>query len=59
VKPYRAFRAEQTTIGKRIDDATVEDAGAAAVADAQPMSCNAYMVPIAKTMIKRAICAFT
>ena len=59
VKPYRAFKAEQKIVGKTIDDAAAEEAGAAAVADAQPMSCNAYMVPIAKTMIKRAICACT
>jgi xanthine dehydrogenase YagS FAD-binding subunit len=59
VKPYRAFKAEQAIVGKKVDEGVAEKAGAAAVADARPMSCNAYMVPIAKTMIKRAICACT
>ena len=59
VKPYRAFKAEEVIIGKAIDVASAEAAGDAVVADAQPMSCNAYMVPVAKAMIKRAICACT
>jgi xanthine dehydrogenase YagS FAD-binding subunit len=55
VKPYRALKAEEVIRGKKIGDAEAEAAGAACVADAQPMTCNAYMVPVAKTMIKRAI----
>jgi xanthine dehydrogenase YagS FAD-binding subunit len=55
VKPYRAFKAEKVIIGKAIREADAEAAGAACVVDAQPMTHNAYMVPVAKTMIKRAI----
>jgi xanthine dehydrogenase YagS FAD-binding subunit len=55
VKPYRAFKAEKAIIGKTINEASAEAAGAAGVSDAEPMTHNAYMVPIAKTMIKRAI----
>lgn len=55
VKPYRAFKAEDSIIGKTITGADAEGAGAVCVADAQPMTHNAYMVPVAKAMIKRAI----
>ena len=55
VKPCRAFKAEEAIIGKTINEASAEAAGAAGVCDAEPMTHNAYMVPIAKTMIKRAI----
>lgn len=55
VKPYRAFKAENAIVGKAINETNAEAAGAACVLDAEPMTHNAYMVPIAKTMIKRAI----
>lgn len=55
VKPYRAFAAEEAIVGQQVDDARAEAAGAAGVRGAKPMSNNAYMVPVAKAMIKRAI----
>jgi xanthine dehydrogenase YagS FAD-binding subunit len=55
VKPYRAFKAEESLIGEAITEENAERAGAATVADAKSMSHNAYMVPVAKAMIKRAI----
>jgi xanthine dehydrogenase YagS FAD-binding subunit len=55
VKPYRAVKAEDTIVGKALNEANAEAAGAAAVADARPMPYNAYMVPIAKALIKRAV----
>ena len=55
VKPYRAFKAEEAIVGKAVNEANAEAAGAACVADAKPMSHNAYMVPVAKAMVKRAI----
>ena len=55
VKPYRATKAEEAIMGRTITEAASEAAGAAIVADARPMSYNAYMVQIAKTMVKRAI----
>ncbi len=57
VKPYRAFRAEDAVLGKPIDETTAEGAGSAAVLEARPLSCNRYMVQIARTMVKRAILA--
>jgi xanthine dehydrogenase YagS FAD-binding subunit len=57
VKPYRAFKAEETIMGKAIDETSAEAAGNAAVSDAKPLHDNAYMVQAAKTMVKRAILA--
>jgi xanthine dehydrogenase YagS FAD-binding subunit len=55
VTPYRAAEAEKAMIGKTITEANAEAAGASAVCAAKPMTHNAYMVPVAKTMVKRAI----
>jgi len=55
LKPYRVFAAEEIIVGKTITEANAEAAGAAGVAIAKPMTHNAYMVPVAKAMIKRAI----
>jgi xanthine dehydrogenase YagS FAD-binding subunit len=55
VKPYRATAAEDAMKGKAINEANAEAAGAAAVSGTRPMPYNAYMVQIAKTMVKRAI----
>ena len=57
VKPYPAPKAEESIIGKPINEETAEAAGAAGVEGAKPLQDNAYMVQIAKTMIKRAILA--
>jgi xanthine dehydrogenase YagS FAD-binding subunit len=55
VKPYRAIKAEEALVGKTINEANAEAAGAAATSDVKPLSHNAYMVQIAKIMVKRAI----
>jgi len=57
VKPYRAIRAEEAIIGKKINDTNAEAAGNAAVSDAKPLQDNAYMVQVARIMVKRAILA--
>ena len=57
VKPYRAIKAEEAIIGKEINDANAGAAGSAAVSDAKPLHDNAYMVQVAKIMVKRAILA--
>jgi CO/xanthine dehydrogenase FAD-binding subunit len=44
-------------VGKAINDETAEEAGAAAVSDAKPLSHNGYMVQIAKTLVQRTILA--
>ncbi len=57
VIPFRAIGAEEAIKGKTINESTAEEAGAAAVSGARPLSHNAYMVQVAKTMVKRALLA--
>jgi xanthine dehydrogenase YagS FAD-binding subunit len=57
VKPYRAIKAEEILLGKGIDEESAEAAGVSAVADAKPLEQNGYMVPIARTLVKRSILA--
>jgi xanthine dehydrogenase YagS FAD-binding subunit len=56
-KPYRAVKAEAAIAGKPINEANAEAAGAAAVADATPLTATKYKVQIAKTLVKRALLA--
>lgn len=58
-KPYRATAAEAVIKGKAIDETLADAAGAAAVATAKalPGERNKWKIPIAKTMVKRAILA--
>ena len=53
--PYRAKQAEQALTGKPLNAETAQAAAEAALAGAQPLSQNAYKVPIAKTLIRRAL----
>ena len=55
VKPYRGIKAEEAIIGKEINNASAEAAGSAAVSDAKPLNDNAYMVQLAKILVKRTI----
>ncbi len=60
--PMRVPAAEQAITGKAINDSNAEAAGEAAVSDATPLPLNegtgnAWMIQIAKTMVKRAILA--
>lgn len=57
VKPYRAVRAEEAILGKRVDRNLADAAGKAAMAEAKPMSRNSYMVQVAAVLIRRAILA--
>ena len=57
VKPYRAMMAEEAIISKEINDATAEAAGSAAVSGAKPLHDNAYMIQVARVLVKRAILA--
>jgi xanthine dehydrogenase YagS FAD-binding subunit len=57
VKPYRPFKAEEAIIGKPLEAKTAELAGNKAVAEAQPLSYNNYMVQIARTMVRRTLSA--
>jgi xanthine dehydrogenase YagS FAD-binding subunit len=58
-KPYRATQAEEAIKGKAINEDNADAAGAAAVASARalPGDKNKWKIPIAKTMVKRAILA--
>ncbi|MHA2068276.1 MAG: FAD binding domain-containing protein, partial [Candidatus Thorarchaeota archaeon] len=55
--PYRATDAEDALKGKAISESVAEGAGVAAVKDAKPISKNAYLIPITKALVKRAILA--
>ncbi len=57
ITPYRALEAERSVVGKEVDEQSAEAAAAAGVAAAVPLPHNAYMVQIAKTLIKRTILA--
>jgi len=57
VKPYRAVKAEEMILRKRVDEKIAEAAGNAAMSDAKPMERNGYMVQIARVLVKRSILA--
>ena len=56
-KPWEATAAEKELAGKAINADTAEAAGKAAVADAKPLSQNAYKVTLARVAVKRALLA--
>jgi xanthine dehydrogenase YagS FAD-binding subunit len=53
--PWRSTAAEAKLKGKKVDQALAWEAAEAALADAKPMSGNAYKVQVAKTALRRAI----
>ncbi|MBI5606943.1 MAG: FAD binding domain-containing protein [Deltaproteobacteria bacterium] len=53
--PVRARKAEEVLTGRPINEETAAEASDQALAGARPLSMNAYKIPIAKTLIKRAI----
>jgi xanthine dehydrogenase YagS FAD-binding subunit len=53
--PYRALKAEAAITGRALDDASAAAAGAAAVDGARPLAKNAYKVPLAQAVVKRAL----
>ena len=55
--PWVASDAAQQLAGKSIDEQTAEQAGAAAVSGASPLSDNGYKVQLAKVAVKRALLA--
>jgi xanthine dehydrogenase YagS FAD-binding subunit len=57
-KPWRVERAEDAAAllaGKTIQDADLEAVAAAAVSGAQPLSQNAYKIPLARNAVVRAV----
>jgi xanthine dehydrogenase YagS FAD-binding subunit len=53
--PWDAAAAAHSLAGKEVNAATAEAAGRAAVADAKPLSQNAYKVTLARVAVKRAL----
>ncbi len=53
--PYRDQRAEDFLVGKIIDEATADQAASLILEKAEPLPQNAYKVPIARALIKRAL----
>jgi xanthine dehydrogenase YagS FAD-binding subunit len=53
--PWRSMEAESAISGRRIDARVVAHAADAALKPAAPLSDNAYKVPIAKALIRRAL----
>jgi len=53
--PWRSQEAENALAGKRLDAAVAARAADAALKPAVPLSDNAYKVPIAKALVRRAI----
>lgn len=57
VIPYPATLAEQTLIGKPLDEASAQAAAEAAVFNARPRHRNTFMVEIAKVLVKKMVLA--
>jgi len=54
-KPWDSTQAARAIAGKAITNDSAEAAGKAAVADAKPLSQNAYKVTLARVAVKRAL----
>jgi xanthine dehydrogenase YagS FAD-binding subunit len=57
VIPYPATLAEQTLIGKRLDEASAQAAAEAAVFNARPRHRNTFMVEIVRVLVKKMVLA--
>jgi xanthine dehydrogenase YagS FAD-binding subunit len=55
--PWRASAAETALIGRELDAATVQAAAKAALQGANPMSKNAYKIPIFEAVVRRTLLA--
>jgi xanthine dehydrogenase YagS FAD-binding subunit len=53
--PWRARDSEKILMGQEFSEELAERAAEAAVAGAQPLRDNAYKVPLAKGLVKRAL----
>jgi xanthine dehydrogenase YagS FAD-binding subunit len=54
-KPWPAPAADKLLTGARITPALAQQAAEAALADARPLEHNAYKVPLARNLVRRAI----
>jgi len=53
--PWRADAAEKLLPGQKIDDSLARAVSEACVSEAKPLKDNAYKIPMAKNLIKRAL----
>ena len=53
--PWRVPAAEKFLIGKQLHNDVLAEAAKLALADAQPLEKNAYKVPLAQTLVRRAL----
>lgn len=53
--PWRAKDSESILIGREFSEELAERAAEAAIAGAQPLRDNAYKVPLAKSLVKKAV----
>ena len=53
--PWRVPKAEAMLVGKPLSDDTIRAAAEIALDGAAPLEHNAYKIPLAKTLLRRAI----
>jgi xanthine dehydrogenase YagS FAD-binding subunit len=53
--PWRVPAAEKYLVGKTLTKEVLAEAGKIALANAQPLEKNAYKVPLAQTLVRRAL----
>jgi xanthine dehydrogenase YagS FAD-binding subunit len=53
--PRRALESERLLTGKNISEELARSAARAAVADATPLSRNAYKVPVLEAVVRRTL----
>ena len=53
--PWRARDAEAVLNGNPLTESNIRAASEIALMDAEPLSNNAYKVPLTKTMVRRAL----
>ena len=53
--PWRVPAAEKFLVGKTLSAEVLAEAGKIALAEAQPLEKNAYKVPLAQTLVRRAL----
>ena len=53
--PWRSNRAEAALMGKPRTEATLQEAGRAAIVGAAPLSDNGYKVGLVQTLVRRTL----
>lgn len=57
--PWRAHRAEEVLLGSEVNEALLDKAAQAALDGATPLAHNAWKIPLAKALVKRALAAIS